>query len=306
MIEKIDIIIKSWNAVEYTLLTLSSIRDNTSVSHKITIVDDGSSKDSLKTLRSLKDVNLIEHGINRGPAETALTGFKNIKSRITVLMDNDVVVPENWLENILPYFKKKRMAIVAPLKFSNNYKYPDAKQTSREVWEKTKEKNFVPAEVLRLYTKNETLVNFGRKLVEYNALRDQEIIAPPGFVSGCCIAVNREFIVRAGGIAKSIFKSYGGEDVDLCWRVGGLGFEIIKTAKVYVHHFEHASITEGECNYQKTMEENNKLLYNLWGEKILSKETNLLKKMSAVKIKQYYPFISVFKKIKEEGKAKIF
>jgi len=301
MKRKIDIIIKSWGAVEYTILALDAISKNTQIPYQITIVDDGSNPDVLKLLRSFKKINLIEHGINLGPARTALTGFQHTNSPFTILMDNDIIVPEKWLENMLPYFKDKKVAICAPLKIHQNYKYPGINQSSHAIWEKIKKQTPRPLDALDLFTNNETLVNFGKKLVAFNSLKDQKIIAPPGFVSSSCIVVNRKLITKAGGIVRNLFQSYGGEDVDLCWRVGSLGFKIIKTAKVYVHHFEHASIEANKYNYTKAMENNNKILYNLWGKKILALETHLLAKMTRSELNKLYPFISIFKKIKEEN-----
>jgi len=80
----------------------------------------------------------------------------------------------------------------------------------------------------------------------------------------------------------------------------------MKAASVYVHHFEHSSINANKLDYKAKMVANNIKLYEIWGDKILFKEKELLQGMTSYEVKRRYPFIFVFKKIKLDGIAETF
>lgn len=281
-------------------MALASIYKNTeSIPYRITIVDDGSSEENLRALRQISGIRLIEHGRNLGPAMVSITGFKNTNSDIVVLMDNDVIVSKNWLKILSKYFEDPGVGIVSPLRYSDKYKYPKETISSREKWEKTKRLNGSPADWLRLYLgESKDLEEFRDRLVQWNGINDETVKAPPDFVSSSCILLNRGVVNSCGGIASQGFLHYGGEDVDLSWRIGSGGYKVIRSCGAYVHHFEHSSVDERNLNRQRLLEENNLILYNIWGKQILDDYGQ----------NQYrnYPFVKLFKEIKNGGPGKVF
>src|SRR5258706_7998010 len=265
--KKIDIIIKSWNAVEYTLLTVKSVKENTDIPYRIVIVDDGSSEETLSELRKLNGVTLIEHTDNKGSAAAAITGFENTSSELFILMDSDIVVAKEWLTDLSAHMKDPKVAIVSPIRYSR-LKYPETDKGSRAMWEEIKAKELNPKEALKQYLNGRSLEEFGKELSKFNRVKDSLVESPPGFVSTSCVLLRRSAIEKAGGIMSSEFKSYG-EDVDLCWRVGTLGYKIVRSSKVYVHHFEHSSVKANKVDHYKMMDQSNQVLYKKWGSQIL-------------------------------------
>lgn len=306
MSEVIDIIVKSWNAIDYTLATLQSIREKTKSSHKITVVDNGSSPETLDILEHQKDITLIKHGNNLGPGEAAKTGFNATRSKYFVLMDNDVTVTEGWLDKLLSDMDNGT-GVVAPLRYGSGLKYPYSDQSSREVWENIRDQNLQLSlfDQLSLFTKNKSLEQFEKDFILINNLETEKIIAPPGFVSASLILLNRNAVNRSGGISSGEFKGYGGEDVDMCWRLGESGYNIIRSAKVYVHHFEHSSMEENKLSTKKSLTESNMILIRKWGHKI----DGWIKKIETLRGKDKidnYPFIKLFSDIKNGRNAEFF
>lgn len=306
MINIVDIVIRSWNAFEYTKLAVDTLRTTTGIPIKIIVVDDGSKTDNIQRLREISDIVLVEHGRNLGLAQVAITASKNISSEVAVLMDNDIIVQQGWLERFLPYFEDKQVAIVAPIKIHRDYIYPGSKKSTKEVWEEIKQLGLKPPEALSKFIDNQDLETFRGKLVNFNNLDDEIIDAPPGFVSGGLITFRKNAVEKVGGLARKIFPSYGGEDVDLCWRLGEAGYKIIKSCQVYAHHFEHSSVTVNNVDYKARLTESNKLLYKYWGEKVLEKKKYLVQKCGQERTNDRYPFISIFENIRLEGKSGYF
>ncbi len=302
--KQIDIIIKSWNAVEYTLLTVKSIKENTDIPHRIVVVDDGSSEETLSKLRKLEGITLIEHKTNKGSAPTAITGFENTSSELFVLMDSDIVVARGWLSGLSEHMKDTKVAIVSPIRYSR-LMYPGTDKGSRSIWEEIKTKGLHPEEALQQYLNGKSLEEFGKELAEFNKVKDSLVESPPGFVSTSCVLLRRSTIEKADGIMSPEFKSYG-EDVDLCWRVGALGYKIVRSSKVYVHHFEHSSVKANKVDHYKMMDQSNQILYKKWGSQILNLGKKLSKKYNQSEMDSLFPFVKLFNDIKTKGYGTAF
>jgi len=306
MSEAIDIIIKSWNAIDYTLATLQSIREKTKLPHKITVVDNGSSSETLDILEHQKEVIIIKHGKNIGPGEAARTGFNSTSSKYFVLMDNDVVVTEGWLDKLVSDIDNDT-GVVAPLRYGSRLKYPYSDQSSRKAWEDIRDKNpkLSLFDQLSLFTGNNSIEHFEKDLIYANNSKTERVIAPPGFVSVSLVLLNRNAINNSGGISLDEFVGYGGEDVDMCWRIGESGYNIIRSAKVYVHHFEHSSMEENKISIKKSLTESNMVLFKKWGHRM----DEWIKKIEALEGRDKidnYPFIKLFSDIKNDRTAEYF
>jgi len=302
----IDIIIKSWNAIDYTLATLQSIREKTKIPYKITVVDNGSSSETLDILEHQKDIVLIKHSENLGPGEAAKTGFNATSSKYFVLMDNDVVVTEGWLDKLLSDIDNDT-GVVAPLRYGSRLKYPYSNHPSRMVWENIRDKNpqLSLFDQLSLFTRNNSIEHFEEDFIRANSPEKEGVVAPPGFVSASLVLLNRNVINSSGDISSDEFIGYGGEDVDMCWRIGESGYNIIRSAKVYVHHFEHSSMEENKISIRKSLTESNMILFRKWGHKT----DEWIKKIEALEGKDKidnYPFIKLFSDIKNDRTAEYF
>ncbi len=101
------------------------------------------------------------------------------------------------------------------------------------------------------------------------------------------------------------FKQYGGEDVDMCWRLGEAGYNIIRVPNVYVHHFEHSSMTSNKRSINDMLKNSNLVLYKKWGN-------HLDEWIDKITIREGdghlndYPFIKLFLNLKHDRKPGVF
>jgi GT2 family glycosyltransferase len=69
--------------------------------------------------------------------------------------------------------------------------------------------------------------------------------------------------------ANPVFPKYGGEDIDLCWRLMEKGYSCAILHTVYVHHFRGKSIKANKNNRQTMLRISNEILLKIWKNKIL-------------------------------------
>ncbi len=109
---KATICIVNYKTPDFIRLCLRSIRKFTKYPHEVIVVDNNSQDQSLRYLKSLKWIRLIEHRSNDcqsigGHAHAAALdlGLKNCNTEFFVSMHSDTFVQkENWLTDLIRYF----------------------------------------------------------------------------------------------------------------------------------------------------------------------------------------------------------
>lgn len=307
MTNKLQIIIKSWNAIEYTKLLYASLLSNSTYDNEIVITDDNSSIETIAALKNLSKAKLILHAKKLGPGGVIRDAFEKSKNKYVVIMDNDNVVMQGW-DKLLLENMTSGVAMVTPIRYSHRTSHPILKNmTSRRVWENIRQEHSQASlgQQLEKFFGKYSIEEFCQKIIEKNNLRAEEVKCPPGFISTSCVLVNREIIEKCGGVADPCFTDYGGEDVDLCWRVGKAGYKVLRAANVYVHHFEHSSMMQNKINVFEKLKKSNEILYKKWEKVIFYFEKKLISELGRKKVEKNYPFIKIFHEIKS-GKEVAF
>lgn len=99
--EGTSIIIPTYNKKGLLEMCLNSIEAHTPHPYEIIVVDDASSDGTAELLQSRSKVRLAKHTKNSGFAGSVNTGLMMAKGRTVVVLNNDVLVTENWLGNML-------------------------------------------------------------------------------------------------------------------------------------------------------------------------------------------------------------
>lgn len=275
--QPVSIIMKVWNAFEHVKLCLPTLISNTSYPYELLIIDNGSEPHVVDFLRTVAQsderVSLIENNQNPGPGRANRLGFLKAKFKLICLIDSDVLVPEGWLERLVSAFTRNRsLSLLAPMKYHSALKYQFGGVDSRSAWfaAKRRRADSAPLEQFHEYSRGLSITEYDRLMCGSTESDIVELRAPPEFTSSCCILVNADDVQTAGGIADPDFRSYGSEDVDLCWRLGELGGLVAKTNTVYVHHFHNSSLIDNGLNVNDALEAANRILYRKWKGKLLS------------------------------------
>ena len=129
--DKLGIIILNWNGKKHLETYLPSVISN-SGEHKVVVVDNNSSDDSVSFLKlTYPQIELIHNIENGGFAKGYNDGLEQIKGRFDyyVLLNSDVEVTANWISPILDLMEKdKTVSACQPkvLAYKNKTKFEHA------------------------------------------------------------------------------------------------------------------------------------------------------------------------------------
>jgi GT2 family glycosyltransferase len=236
----VSIVTLSWNAPEYTKTALASIRRFTTVPHEVIVVDNGSGPETTAWLRTVADVRVVWNAENLGFAHGCNQGIAAARGSYVVLLNNDVVVTEGWLDDLLDAHRRNPgIGVTAPRsnRIAGNQLVADA-----------------------TYGDLDAMHRFaaGRRAAFRKAgyFTDRAI--------GFCLCIDRRVIDEIGGIDER----YGignFEDDDFCIRVRAAGYAIYVCDDVFIHHFGSISFQANSVDYRATMHENWRIFARKWG-----------------------------------------
>jgi GT2 family glycosyltransferase len=236
----VSIVMLSWNAVQFTKIALDSIRAHTAGDYEIIIVDNGSGPETVEWLRTLHDVRVIYNAENRGYAGGNNQALAAARGEYVVLLNNDVIVTEGWLDDLLGAFERiPGLGISAPRsnRIAGDQIVADAAYSD------------VPE--MHAFAR--------RRRAEFRAqgyLTDRAI--------GLCLCLDRRMIEEIGGLDER----YGAgnfEDDDFCLRARAAGYRIWVCNDVFIHHFGSQTFAANKIDWSATMRGNWSKFAQKWG-----------------------------------------
>ena len=272
----VSIIVRTWNALEYTRLCIELLLMYTRIPYELIIVDNGSTdgtRDFLESL-DLSHIKIIYNPVNLGCIEANQQGYEASDGDLVCLLNNDVVVSDRWLKHLCEVLHDnwdRGARIVGPLQLSRTLKHPyQPSISSRDYWDQVKAcyGDKPPSKQLSEFCGGVSYNKFVRDFIEVNDIGDVVLDCPPDFVSGSCLLVAKELIEEIGSLARPNLRFYGPDDVYLCWDAAKLGYLVMRTSRVYVHHFKHASVDANNFNRQVYLDAAEADLFQEWGSSI--------------------------------------
>lgn len=236
----VSIVMLSWNALQFTKMALESIRAHTHGDYEIIIVDNGSGPETVEWLRTLAGVRIIYNATNRGYAGGNNQAIAAAQGEYVVLLNNDVIVTEGWLDGLLEAFNRvPALGVSAPRsnRIAGDQLTPDA-----------------------LYENIEGMHAYARKRRE--RFRGEGYLTDRAI--GLCLCIDRRVIEEVGGIDER-FGVGNFEDDDFCLRVRAAGYNIFVCDDVFIHHFGSQTFAANNVDYTATMRENWRKFAKKWG-----------------------------------------
>jgi N-acetylglucosaminyl-diphospho-decaprenol L-rhamnosyltransferase len=200
----IDIVIPVLNQLHYTKQCLETLQQGTRQAVNVVVVNNGSSDGTAEFLATCDWLSVINNETNRGCAAAWNQGVRAGKAPWVVIINNDVLLAEGWLEGLLAYAEESGADIVSPGMREGKGDYD------------------VPA-----YARD-FVAKMGR------AVRRGE-------AHGVCFAVRRRVFEQIGYFDEN-FTIGGSEDTDFWWRAKAAGFTLATTGRSFLHHF--GSVTQ--------------------------------------------------------------
>lgn len=237
-----SIVMLSWNAPQYTKLALESIRTYTNGTHpyEIVIVDNGSGPETTDWLRSLDDVRVIFNDRNRGYAGGNNQGIAAARGKYVVLLNNDVVVTEGWLDGLIAGLERNPGTGVSG---------PRSNRVAGD--QQVVDASYQDIPGMHAYAQERR-----RKYARTGYMSDRII--------GLCLCIDRTVIDEVGGIDER-YAVGNFEDDDFSMRVRSAGYKMYVCDDVFIHHFGSQSFAANKVDWNATMQSNWSIFAAKWG-----------------------------------------
>lgn len=240
---KVSLIMLTYNQLGDTQLCLQSIERFTS-DYELIIVDNASSDGTVEFLNAYAATNprvrVIANHENKGFAGGNNVGMAMARGEYMVLINNDTIVTDGWIEKMLAVFDRHPdVGLVGPR--SN---YVAGLQLVRDA----------------RYDSIDSMHEFSQAWTEQHEGQDRSATRVIGF----CLVAKRDVIDRIGGLDER-FGRGNFEDDDFCLRARAAGFGARIADDVFIHHTGSQSWKGANIDYRAALEENWEIFKTKWG-----------------------------------------
>lgn len=234
-----DIIVATWNKLDYIKECTQSILKHTDVKSRLIIVDNASEDDTKMYLKGLKgnemvDIKLIFNKENLGPGKARNMALRDVRADYVCFVDSDVVVTPGWLSNMINLADANPdIGMLNPS--SNNF-------------------NQVPPGGVSLDEYARSLMPFKDGYIEV------------GQCISFCMLIKAAVVRKIGFIDEDyILALY--EDTDYSMKASSAGYRCVIARGSYIWHYGHGS-TGRVKKINAIAEKNKERFYRKWGRPI--------------------------------------
>ena len=225
------IIIINYNSAIHTIECVESLTKQTLKEFDIFIIDNSSEKEDVLQLEKISKEKAI---VYLSKENLGFAGGNNIGIRYALennyssvlILNNDTIVPENFIEKIQNCSKKNINMVISPqIREYSNPQYI----------------SYAGGDIA--YYKGAVNIYGVGKKVEKNDIR--KLIT---FAHGCCMYIPIDIIKKVGLMPEEYFLYY--EDTAYSAEIQKHGFQILYAGDIFILHKECASTTKYSDNYQ--------------------------------------------------------
>lgn len=251
---KVSIIIPVYNQLKFTRQCIETVWETCkNQNYEIIVIDDCSTDETPQYLESVKSkVRLYRNKQNQGFLLNVNFAASQAKGEYIVLLNNDTIPQEGWLEALLEPFElyEKVAAVGAFMIFPNN----------------------MVLEACSIVFSDGSGWNYGRgdnpDSSRYNFIRETD------YVSGGGMIVPKKIWDELGGLDPHYCPAYY-DDIDFCFRARKAGYKILYTPFSKIIHFEGMTggtdVTQGPKKYQVI---NQQKFYERWKDELKNQYEN--------------------------------
>jgi len=236
----VSIIITAYNQLEYTKLCVESILKNTTGEYELILINNGSTdgtKGYFQLIKSRKEnVIIINYDNNEIVEDIGNEAVKSAKGEYIVGATNDIIVPKNWLTNMM-----------------------DCINLSENIGMVGVRSNCIGSYKQRLFPGlYESLEEYYKVAGEYEDKKNNDFEIDK--IVGMFCLFRRKCFLEVGGLNIDLPTNgkdggYGFSDDDLCNKFIKAGYKLMIANDVFIHHF--GSVTAKSL--YKNMEESQKI-----------------------------------------------
>ena len=206
MKKKISIYIPVFNGEKTIKKAIDSVLKQTIKFDEIIVVNDKSTDNTLKILKTIKKIKIINNKKNVGLSKSRNIAIKNCKNNIIANIDADIVLHKKWLEQLVKYLKKGKILMCSGY---------------------TKEKFL--KNIYNKWRSDRYPLNWGK----------YDVKNPP-FLFGCN-SIQYKFLWKKIKGYNDYFKS-AGDDVDYGKKISSYKFQTYYSSKAICYHLQNDSL----------------------------------------------------------------
>jgi GT2 family glycosyltransferase len=239
-VNKISVIIVSWNARAYLRDCLASVRATGRDDVCETIVIDNASADGSAEMVSIEfpEVVLIRSDVNLGFAAANNLGVQRARGEVLALVNSDVVLHPNCLQILQAFLERHEdVGIVGPKIVGRDGQLQSSCRRLPTVWN-----NFCRAVAIdRVFSRSSLLS--GHEMRHF----DHDVQAEPEVLSGCLWVVRTKAAKFVGALDERFF--FYMEDVDWCRRFRSAGWRLVFVPQATATHYGAGSSANAPLRY---------------------------------------------------------
>lgn len=231
-----DLILVTWNKVEYTKPCIESILRCTAGPYRLIIVDNGSTDDTLSLLEAVRrehpdTVEIVKHRENLGWVRGVNAGLKRARAPFVCVLNNDLLVTPGWLDRMLAVaHARPEIGLVNPTYNARGEAFEELAGRAGAV------------------TAGES------SYIEVNEC------------NGACLLIKREALEQLGGLDE-VYGSGGMDDADYSRRAELAGFRCTRALQAYVYHWENVSCNSVPGYWTSVRQRSEAIFLERWGER---------------------------------------
>jgi glycosyltransferase involved in cell wall biosynthesis len=243
-----SIIVPCWNQLEFTRICLDSLFERTGSHWELIVIDNGSTDGTAAYLANIRKkppvpVTVITNQANRGFPAAINQGLQAAKGEYLVLLNNDTVVTDGWLDRLIAVAKLKPsqppIGMVGPM---SNYVSPPQMVEAVS------------------YQTLHALPGFASQWRDEH--RGKWFPAPK--LSGFCLLMTRSLYQAVGGLDERFGLGMFDDD-DLALRARKAGFGLVVAQDVFIHHFGGRTFAGQGIDANALLDQNMTRFRDKWG-----------------------------------------
>ena len=246
--KKTSIIIPYYNNGFYTYQCIKSIQANTHLNYEILIIDNASTDKWANKIKAIKGIKYIRNRSNLGFAGAVNTGLRQAIGDYLLILNNDVIVSQFWLERMLLPIERGELDLVGPI--SNEISGPQKINL-----------NYNGLDEYHIKSKHYTN-KYKSKLIRTDR------------VVGFCMLFKRELFNDIGYFDER-YEIGNFEDDDYCLRLKLKNYRMGFTHGCYIHHYGSLSFKNNQFTYNDILNVNRERFLTKWKHYLLNAEYSI-------------------------------
>lgn len=253
---KTAVIILNWNGVSHGLIRQylpSVVKYTRSEDTQVIVADNGSTDASLQVLaEEFPSVRVIALDKNYGFAEGYNRAIKTVSEEedapdYVVLLNDDVRVTPNWLEPLTAYMDSHHHCAGLQPKLLKDFSgLAGMTALDQDYFEYAGACGGYLDNLCYPYCRGRIFDQIEEDHGQYDLPAGE--VWPVMWATGACLMVRTQAYLQAGGLDHRFFAHM--EEIDLCWRLRRMGYELVCVPQSKVYHKGGASLPQG--NPKKT------------------------------------------------------